>query len=45
MKMNDEVPEDREIRYIASLLKARGWTEKQIKKLLALYEASEKEIG
>jgi len=41
--MNQEIPEDREIRYIASLLKARGWTEKQIKKLLTLYSTQTNE--
>jgi len=43
--MNQKIPEDRDVKYIAGLLKARGWTKKQILKLLSLYEVSGKEIG
>jgi len=43
--VNGEIPEAREIKYIANLLKARGWSKEQIMKLLSLYGISGKEIG
>jgi len=34
------VEEDKEIRYIASLLKARGWKKETIQRLLEMYDCA-----